>query len=61
MTKAEQWFNSLCMEEKRQVICDHYNDCIDCPLFALDDCEHITELESFFKCDRKPMKEVVER
>lgn len=56
MTKAERWFNSLRLEEQRQVVCDHYSYCVDCPLFALDDCEHITEIENFFRRGRDQIR-----
>ena len=51
MSKAEIWFRNLCLEEKRNIICDHFKDCVDCPLFAYKDCCNITEIEDFFEVD----------
>lgn len=52
MSKAEMWFRRLSLEEKRNIICDHFKDCVDCPLFAYKDCCHITEIEDFFENDQ---------
>lgn len=51
MTKADQWFHHLFNREKRNIICDYYAECCDCPMFAFQNCSNDNETANFFNKD----------
>lgn len=51
MTKADQWFHHQDIRVKRSIICDSYEDCCECPMFAFKDCGDVNETYEFFNKD----------
>lgn len=51
MSKFDQWLKTLTSQEKRNLICNHYEDCKDCPLQYFDDCADFEkeEIIDYFK------------
>lgn len=51
MSKFDQWLNTLTIKEKRNLVCNHYENCEDCPLRHFNDCavQESKEIIDYFK------------